>query len=767
MDRRFLSVLPLLALLPAAAPAQDRPLAKACPSLPAADRAEIERVERDRSQYRELAWYSRAYCVPLKEARRRMDIQSRDAVGPETEPGGPPPPPPDAIGTISKQVEAKEAATFAGLWIQHQPHYRVVVAFTRDAAATLRKYTTDPLFQPLDRPGPTYAELRATQDRMFHDLGRYGARPVSAADYVMQARVEVEVVGDMAPFRAAVARGEVDLPSYVVIHEPKPIAKPPESPPPRSRNPVKAFPRWKFRSGGPQPAVLITGKVVLENGCLRLDEERRKRVIVWQNEAALDLRKSPDNVRIVDRDSGVSIAPGETVTFGGGSGPITDESMIVDANPACPGPYYLVAGFGRIEPIEESRIRSRTSELQQAGGLSAAGALAQARAERAREIRLAALGDALLQRAPDSYAGHWTYQGRATFRFARDPAGELRRLIPPDLQPFVTAEAAPRPLAELKADKNALLDQLEAQGIAATAYETVETGEVTLQAEDLPALSRAAVEGRVRFPRSVRITTNGAFPVGGYSEAKMQAANRALEAAPDFAALRALVEATPVPNRQVTGEDGPDRPMSRAASLDNTRFLVAYGFTARAVAALRRQGVDPVRAFIDQNGSATVQNRAVLAREVLVAELIEVKNELLGDGFRSTARFRAAEPLKGSLGAGDEVLVRLMSGFDPDGSFHQSNDEPILLPGLPGSLVQRSRWVMYLSDGMLRHQARLAGGKDPAIRAYVPIYGMWQVDGERITARQGEPMPTSVRELRAAVNRTYDITVGTSFPDRQ
>lgn len=108
-----------------------------------------------------------------------------------------------------------------------------------------------------------------------------------------------------------------------------------------------------------------------------------------------------------------------------------------------------------------------------------------------------------------------------------------------------------------------------------------------------------------------------------------------------------------------------------------------------------------------------------------------------------------------------------MSGFDPDGSFHQSNDEPILLPGLPGSLVQRSRWVMYLSDGMLRHQARLAGGKDPAIRAYVPIYGMWQVDGERITARQGEPMPTSVRELRAAVNRTYDITVGTSFPDRQ
>lgn len=196
----------------------------------------------------------------------------------------------------------------------------------------------------------------------------------------------------------------------------------------------------------------------------------------------------------------------------------------------------------------------------------------------------------------------------------------------------------------MKADKNALLDQLEAQGIAATAYETVETGEVTLQAEDLPALSRAAVEGRVRFPRSVRITTNGAFPVGGYSEAKMQAANRALEAAPDFAALRALVEATPVPNRQVTGEDGPDRPMSRAASLDNTRFLVAYGFTARAVAALRRQGVDPVRAFIDQNGSATVQNRAVLAREVLVAELIEVKNELLGDGFRSTARFRAAEP---------------------------------------------------------------------------------------------------------------------------
>lgn len=752
MVRRLSYALPLFALFPLGAAAQDRPLAEACPTLPAQVRGEIERAERDRAG--EPTWYARAYCVSLAEARRRAETQNRDAVGPETEPGGPPPPPRDSIGVISQRVETGEP-TFAGLWIQHQPDYRVVVAFTRDAAATLRKYTTDPLFKPLDRPGPTYKELRATQDSLYRELERLGARPVSAGADVMQARVEVEVVGDMGQFRAAVARGEVSLPPYVTIREPKPIATP--TPPRAAGGPVKAFPRSRYRSGGPQLAILRTGKLVLEDGCLRLDEERHKRVIVWQHEAALDVQA--DRLRVLDRDSRISIAPGERIVLGGNSGPVTDETLVMDADPACPGPYYLVAGFSRIEPLEESQLQNRAGELRQSAGLSAAAALAMAHEERAREQRLSALGEALLERAPESYAGHWTYRGRATFRFAGDPQAEARRLVPSDLLAFVTAETAPRPLAALRADKNTLLDQLDMIGLAATAHETPETGEISLEVKDLPALSRAAVAGRVRFPASTHIVTDGATSIGGYSDATLQAANRALEAAPDFAALRTLVAATPVPSRQVTGADGPDQPMSRATSLDTTRFLIAHGFTAHQVVELRRRGVDPVRAFLDQNGGATAANRAILAREVVVGELIGVDDALIGDGFRSTAKFRIVEPLKGSLGSGEEIAVRMVSGRDPDDSFRQSNDEPMLLPGLPGSLTRGSRWVLYLSDSMLAHQARLSGGKAPPFRAFIPTHGLWQVDGERIAGRPGEPMPATLAELRAAlapIDRAHD-----------
>ena len=201
----------------------DKPLAEACPNLSAAERTEIEAVKSgkgpfpEKSPFPELAWYARDNCVTIAEAQRRMEIQNRDAIGAETEPGGPPPPPPNSVGSLSQRLEANEAATFAGLWIQHQPDYRVVVAFTRDAASTLAKYTNDPLFKPVDRPGASQAELRATQDRILEALHRFDARPSVGMSDIITGTVEISVTGDLSRFRRAVARGEVDLPAYVRI----------------------------------------------------------------------------------------------------------------------------------------------------------------------------------------------------------------------------------------------------------------------------------------------------------------------------------------------------------------------------------------------------------------------------------------------------------------------------------------------------------------------------------------------------------------------
>ena len=147
-------------------------------------------------------------------------------------------------------------------------------------------------------------------------------------------RVEIAVVGDLGPFRAAVARSEVDLPSYVDIREPGPLKYAAPSLPSDWRSTVKAFPRQKFRDGGSEPDILRAGTVVLEDSCLRIKGERRNPVIVWPNEAALDLVSEPGKVRIVDRMSGTSIEVGKPIDLGGNSGELREGAEIVDAEPA-------------------------------------------------------------------------------------------------------------------------------------------------------------------------------------------------------------------------------------------------------------------------------------------------------------------------------------------------------------------------------------------------------------------------------------------------
>jgi hypothetical protein len=58
----------------------------------------------------------------------------------------------EAIGPLGAQLEANEADTFAGLWLQQEPEFRVVVAFTQDGEATMQPYVAGtPLASPMKR----------------------------------------------------------------------------------------------------------------------------------------------------------------------------------------------------------------------------------------------------------------------------------------------------------------------------------------------------------------------------------------------------------------------------------------------------------------------------------------------------------------------------------------------------------------------------------------------------------------------------------------
>src|SRR5690606_13252701 len=105
-------------------------------------------------------------------------------------------------------------------------------------------------------------------------------------------------------------------------------------------------------------------------------------------------------------------------------------------------------------------------------------------------------------------------------------------------------------------------------------------------------------------------------------------------------------------------------------------------------------------------------NRAVLAEQVVVAEVTSLDTRaLLGDGARTTVRFKVVETLKGDARPGEDVAVRLESGFNPDGTFAQTNGDPMLLPGLPRAVEPGRRYLLFLSSGQYANLARHAGGK--------------------------------------------------------
>ena len=70
---------------------------------------------------REAERYAFEVGVSLAEATRRLDLQG-------------------ALGAIGTELEAAELETFGGYWIEHQPSFGGVAAFTRDAQATLGKH---------------------------------------------------------------------------------------------------------------------------------------------------------------------------------------------------------------------------------------------------------------------------------------------------------------------------------------------------------------------------------------------------------------------------------------------------------------------------------------------------------------------------------------------------------------------------------------------------------------------------------------------------
>lgn len=104
--------------------------------------------------------------VDMDEAIRRLQLQ-------------------DGIGELNRELTEKEGETFAGLWIQHQPEYRVIVMFTRDGETTLQPYTQNgPLagFVEVHTARTTLKELEVARSQAVQVVSNLGISIRSAVN---------------------------------------------------------------------------------------------------------------------------------------------------------------------------------------------------------------------------------------------------------------------------------------------------------------------------------------------------------------------------------------------------------------------------------------------------------------------------------------------------------------------------------------------------------------------------------------------------------
>lgn len=250
----------------------------------------------------------------------------------------------DLVGQLNAALAQNEVKTFAGLWIQHEPEYRIVTAFTQNGDETIRPYVEDtPLAEWIEvRTAPkSLAELQAIQQsviQIVHELNF----PFSSSLNVQKNQIELYVT-DQALWESALQEAGLQLPEpveVIVIYEPLGD----EMPIPITPVAGLAFPQLRVQSSSFM-AALLEGELIAEANCLRvrMNAGNESHLIIWQPDYFLN--DHDGTIEVLNRAGQVVAMVGKTIRTGGGEVHMTPEleGQLREPIPeACGGPFWLM-----------------------------------------------------------------------------------------------------------------------------------------------------------------------------------------------------------------------------------------------------------------------------------------------------------------------------------------------------------------------------------------------------------------------------------------
>jgi len=319
-------------LLVACAPSTGAPVTSPADATPTA-RTDLQSIDMDDPLVQDATSFAEDQGITLEEALRRLEHQQ-------------------TIGDIQPSLEADLPDTYGGLWIEHQPKYRIVIALTEGDESTVQPYIEG-------RPWAEFVEVLQVKYTLRELSDAQAAAAGAAKDIntvvssgidVMRNRVEIHV-GNPDLFRADLAALGIELPEPVEI-----LAIDAGQPLPETNQGVlitaetedgRTIYLPKQPPTESSMAALMEGLLVEENGCLRVIEEgsRQGFLILWPFDS--ELSASTENIEVLNGTGQVIARVGESLRLDGGameSPPSMSRfDEVIPGMPIndCPGPYWV------------------------------------------------------------------------------------------------------------------------------------------------------------------------------------------------------------------------------------------------------------------------------------------------------------------------------------------------------------------------------------------------------------------------------------------
>lgn len=132
----------------------------------------------------------------------------------------------DEAGNLDSELSMKEADTFAGLWIEHEPEFKIVVQFTHDGEEIIKQYVTEDIADIIEvrEVKVSLVDLELAQRQVISILRNLGVPADSEVD-VRENSVKV-YVAERSQIDTAIQEGKLSLPDSVEIITVNELAKP-------------------------------------------------------------------------------------------------------------------------------------------------------------------------------------------------------------------------------------------------------------------------------------------------------------------------------------------------------------------------------------------------------------------------------------------------------------------------------------------------------------------------------------------------------------